>query len=171
MARCHRMQEQLTAWIDGELSPRRAERVRTHLATCPCCAVEAESLRAAVAWQRDALTRVVAVEPFNATPLRVQVQRMLADVDALPVEREWRWWLTPAVLASAAVAVGFSLLLWVAGGPETVLVPLGVESPPPAVSRQPDLFRDYTLIQHLDALENFDTVEAVPLDDDQAQRG
>ena len=76
------------------------------------------------------------------------------------------------VLASSAVAAAAVILALVfAGGPAAVLVPLGVESPPVAVKANPELFKDYPLIQHLDALENFDTVQSVPLDDDQTGQG
>ena len=51
-------------------------------------------------------------------------------------------------------------------------MPLGLESPPPAVVQHTELFKDYPLIERLDVLEHFDTVESVPLDDESAaQRG
>src|SRR5262249_41516280 len=78
------------------------------------------------------------------------------------------WFSHPLAQAAGAVAVAVGLTLVVAGGPKAVLIPLGVAPPPPAVRSHPDLFKDYSLIQHLDALENFDTVESEPLDDDQA---
>src|SRR5206468_3127715 len=82
---------------------------------------------------------------------------------------DWKWLLRPIPMALAAAALVVLMLVEVAGGPEDVLVPIGVKAPPPAVSHKPGLFRDYAIIEKLDALENFDTVEVEPLDDDQAE--
>lgn len=175
MASCRTVGDQLTAWIDGELSAGEDERVRTHLDGCASCVAEAKSLRAAIELQRPALARLAAVPDLDVSGISRRFRQTLA---ALPDEAtgswgHWRQWLLrPVAIAGAAMAAGVAALVLFAGGPEAVLVPLGVEPPPVAVSRQPDLFKDYTLIQHLDALENFDTVESTPLDDDQApQRG
>jgi hypothetical protein len=65
------------------------------------------------------------------------------------------------------IAVAAVLL---AVGPQMVLMPLGLESPPPAVAQHTGLFKDYPLIERLDVLEHFDTVESVPLDDEGASR-
>jgi hypothetical protein len=51
-----------------------------------------------------------------------------------------------------------------------VFISVGIESPPTAVVREPDLYTDYPLIQQLDALEHFDTVQSVPLDDEPASQ-
>lgn len=185
MAKCRVVQENLTAWIDGELSPRWDDRVRRHLTGCPGCAAAADGLRKSIEMQRQTLARVTAVADFDSATAWVHLQRALrapiagaewirngtAAASPPPV---WlavlRAWLTGRLaVAGAAMAVAAALLvLLVAGGPKAVLIPLGVTPPPVAVTRQPDLFKDYALIEELDALENFDTVESVPLDDDQA---
>ena len=59
MASCRAMQEKLTAWVDGELSPRWDARLRQHVAVCTACAAAAAAIRAAVAWQRRCLPEVV----------------------------------------------------------------------------------------------------------------
>ena len=172
MASCGTVQEHLTAWIDGELSPRWGKRVREHLAGCARCAAEADGLRASIALQRRVLTRLTAAD-VDVAMLQARFRRAV-DGDA-EVERHrslWNWLLRPVVLAPALATLAVIVLLSAAGGPTDVLVPLGVTPPPPAVRRAPDLFKDYTLIQHLDELRHFDTVESEPLDDEQdAQTG
>lgn len=171
MASCRAMQEKLTAWVDGELSPRWDARLRQHVAVCTACAAAAAAIRAAVAWQRRCLPEVVRPVGLDPALLRGRLRQALAAEPDVP-DRSWVWLLRPLAIGGAAVAVATAVLFFVAGGPGAVLIPLGVESPPAAVAREPDLFKDYQLIQHLDALENFDTVESIPLDDDQgAHRG
>ena len=45
---CEKVQENLSAYLDGELSPQEADAVRAHLESCEDCAAEAESLRSTV---------------------------------------------------------------------------------------------------------------------------
>jgi anti-sigma factor RsiW len=170
MTSCRAVRENLTAWIDGELLPRWTERVRQHLAGCAQCAIEAEGLRGSIALQRQVLPRVVA-GAVDTVALQARLRRAVAAAPE-PREHAWRWIFRPVVLAPAfAVLAALALFMFV-GGPTDVLVPLGVAPPPAAMRRAPELFKDYTLIQHLDALENFDTVESEPLDDEQdAQTG
>jgi anti-sigma factor RsiW len=178
MASCRVIRDNLTAWIDGELSSRWDDRVRTHLAACAACTTEADGLRQSIELQHRMLSQVTILPGFDPAPAWTRVQRALRAAardtqDTADAPGSWMavlrgWFGHPLALAGAAMAVGLILLLAVAGGPKAVLIPLGVAPPPVAVTSHPDLFKDYSLIQHLDALENFDTVESEPLDDDQA---
>jgi anti-sigma factor RsiW len=165
MARCWTIRRNLTAWIDGESPYRQAERIQRHLTTCATCSAEAERLRAAIRWQRQALPFLVAAENLDPGQLRMQLQRALAAEPAWSPPA-WKWLFRPVAITGAAVMIGIVLVFSLMGGPKAVLIPLGVEPPPLAVTREPDLFENYQLIQHLDVLENFDTVESEPLDDD-----
>ncbi len=167
MQSCRTIQENLTAWIDGELSARWNDRVGQHVQACSACAAETESLRAAIEWQRRTLVNAIVVEGLDPAVLQRRFERALRADDEATVERGWSWLWRPVAFASAAVAVAAGVLLFVAGGPQAILMPLGLEAPPAAVGLAPDLFRDYPLIQRLDFLEHFDTVESVPLDDEQ----
>ncbi len=167
MANCRAVRRELTAWCDGELSRRRAERITHHLAACAACAAEAESLRAAIGWQRQALPQIMAAGELDVVPLHAQLRRALA-ADREPRSQPWAWLFRPVAIAGAFAIVAIVVSLSLLGGPRAVLIPLGVESPPVAVTNEPELFENYQLIQQLDAMENFDTVESVPLDDDQA---
>jgi anti-sigma factor RsiW len=175
MPRCRTVRENLTAWIDGELSRRWTDKVSRHLDACAACAAEAQSLREAVGMQRHALAQVIVPHDFDPARVRAELRRALL---AQPAERAlssgWLPWsgvFRPVALAGALVTVAVTLVFLFAGGPRAILIPLGVESPPAVVNREPGLFKDYQLIEHLDALENFDTVESVPLDDDQTSQG
>jgi anti-sigma factor RsiW len=176
MPGCHNLSEDLTAWIEGQLLPRQHERIRLHIAHCVRCAREIDSLRAAIAWQQHALRAVTALDGVDTSVLKARLRHDLAK-DAASATPAWNlrhvWasmWGRLALAGAAAVVVAIVFLL--AGGPGMVLMPLGLESPPPAVAQQTELFKDYPLIERLDVLEHFDTVESVPLEDDSAsQRG
>jgi anti-sigma factor RsiW len=98
------VEDELTAFIDGELSPARHAQVAAHLETCAPC-------RSTEALLRGALAKVAQLPGVPPSPaLRRQV---LARVDALPpplrerlraLLRPWVW--APALgLAAAAVVV------------------------------------------------------------------
>jgi anti-sigma factor RsiW len=168
MVRCWSARRNLTGWLDGELPERQARRVSRHLGTCKPCSAEAEGLRAAVDWQRRVLPCLVTVGELDASRLRFELLSAVAAAPN-PTLPAWTPFFRPIAVAGAAALVGAILfLVSVLGGPNAVLIPLGVESPPVAVTREPDLFENYQLIQQLDVLENFDTVESEPLDDDQS---
>jgi anti-sigma factor RsiW len=176
MAGCNDFSEDLTAWIDGELPPSRRDHIRRHLAGCRHCSAEMESLHSVIAWHRHALGALTTAAGVDTMALRTRLRHaMAAEVDAGTLEWRWRdvWtsmWARLA-LAGAAVSVAVAVLL-LAGGPGMVLIPLGLEAPPPAVVQHTELFKDYPMIERLDVLEHFDTVESLPLDDEgAAQRG
>lgn len=169
MAGCVTVRKNLTMWIDGESSPRQAQRIQRHLTACRPCSAEAEHLRASIQWQSRALPAIVAVRDVDAQALRLKLQRALA-AESESRGSAWKWLLRPFAVAGVAVTLGLVLAFSLLGGPTAVLMPLGVEAPPVAVTREPELFENYQLIQALDALENFDTVESETLDDDQALR-
>ena len=170
MAGCRVVQRNLTAWLDGELTPRWAERVRRHVATCHACTAEADSLRAAIAQQQTGLARFTATADLDPSALGRRLQRLIAEEPSR--SQTWRWLFHPIAIAGAAAGAAIFVLFAVAGGPRAVLIPLGVAPPPVAVTRTTDLFKDYPIIEHLDAFENYDSVQSVTLDEDQeSQRG
>src|SRR5262249_9845294 len=113
-----------------------------------------------------------AANDYTVAPAWARLRGRLEESPEPPawVERLRTWVWRPIAVASAAAAMAMVALMVMAGGPTAVLIPIGAQSPPAGVRNQPGLFKDYTLIQQLDALENFDTVESEPLDDDQASR-
>jgi anti-sigma factor RsiW len=99
-------EEELTAYIDGELpAPRRAE-VETHLGTCSEC-------RSTEALLRRTLTQMAALPEFKPSPDTRRA--VLAKVDALPLplRERLRALLRPAVLVPSlglAAAVGLAIV-------------------------------------------------------------
>lgn len=92
----HRIEQQLSAYLDGELAPAEMAEVRAHLAGCETCRAELEELRAG----KDLLGRLRAIEPppgFEASLLARASQ---------PSRRSWLAWPRPAmVLAAASMAI------------------------------------------------------------------
>jgi len=174
MSRCQDFREDLTAWAEGQLPARQHERVSEHVTHCPHCGAEANRLRSAIAWQQHALRAVASLDGVDPLALSARLRRELtaAANDKAPawsLRDVWGTMLGRLALAGAAVSVAAVVLL-LAIGPGMVLMPLGLEAPPPAVTQQTDFFKDYPLIERLDVLEHFDTVESVPLDDDSASQ-
>lgn len=100
------VEDELTAFVDGELSAVETARVRGHLASCAGC-------RSTEALLRRTVTELSALPEFEpSSGLR---RRVLARVDALP--RPWpermRGWLRPGVLAPAGMALAAAALLLV----------------------------------------------------------
>jgi anti-sigma factor RsiW len=165
MSACAAARENLTAWLDGELSERQARSIDQHVEACAGCAAVLHQLRTAVAVQRLALPRVAVTEAIDTERLWRRLHAAVLD-EPDGQHSLWTWLWRPFALASLAATAMLVGFLIVAGGPRAVLLPLGVVAPPPDVAQRPDLFKDYRLIEQLDALENFDTVETVPLEDD-----
>ena len=88
-------EEDLTAYVDGELPPARREEVTAHLDTCAGCRSTHALLRHTVA----RLAELPAYEPSSATRRAV-----MAKLDALPVPwwKRLRKWLRPVVLVPSA---------------------------------------------------------------------
>jgi predicted anti-sigma-YlaC factor YlaD len=174
MSDCQDFREELTAWVEGQLPARQHERISEHVTHCPQCAVEADSLRSAIAWQRRALRAVVSLDAVDPLALSARLRRQLSAAadDRAPawILRDL-WTTTVGRLALAGAAVSVAALVFLLEiGPGMVLIPLGLEAPPAAVARRTEFFKDYPMIERLDVLEHFDTVESVPLDDDSASQ-
>jgi anti-sigma factor RsiW len=162
MPSCDSVRKELTAWVDGELSPRREEQVRRHLRSCPVCGAEAKAMRTAVEQQQQGLRRLDVAGDTDVPALYESLRRRLAQTRPRPP-----WWtlhLNPGrVVSAVAVAAAALTLAWMAGGTDAILIPLGLETPPPALAGQAELFKDYAVIQHLEVLESLDEKESVPV--------
>lgn len=171
MSHCDSIRENLTAWIDGELPPSERQHLGAHLDSCQACSTEADALRQAITWQEQTLPKGLLEAPVDVDALRIGLRRQLVAIhereESTPV-RSWSWLLRPLVMATAAVAVALFVLVWKVGEPEPLLVSLGVEPAPEEVVKKPEMFRYLDVIQNLEALEHFDAVEAVSLEDERA---
>jgi anti-sigma factor RsiW len=143
----------LTALIDGELRAGRAERVRAHLEGCARCAAERAASERSVAEQRRCLAASAGGEVAAVDRMFAAVRRRMIAEEPEPVPHRVRLGLAGAALAGAL------LVLAVARFSRPALIAFGLEQPPKAVAEKPELFLDYSLFEHLDELEHFDTVE------------
>lgn len=101
--RCERTVSQISAWIDGDLSPRRARRVADHVAGCAECGRVARDLRRL----RDLHRELPDHEPPAAL-----LQQVLTTVAAEGrAARSARTWLWPAVVAAAVTVIVGALLV------------------------------------------------------------
>lgn len=155
---CWWFRRDLTALVDGELRSARAAGVRFHLARCQRCAALQEEIARCVAQQRRVLALVGETAGVNTEQLGRSLQARL-DEDRIGSHR----WGLASRLAVAAAAGGLAIFISLRAL-DSVLIAAGVADPPPVVAEKPDLFRDYALFEHLDALEHFETVQAVPLE-------
>ncbi len=153
----------MTAFADGALQPRRAARLNAHVRVCAACHAELREIERTIAMQKAALQAPLPeLSPEFELRLRQRLQELRRS-DAYPT---WAARIWKPALAAGLAAAGVLLAAAPLGGPSAVLVPLGIAPPPPKVAREPELFRDYPIIEHLDELENFDTVQAIPLEDE-----
>lgn len=146
----------LTAALDGELAPPRAQAFEAHLGRCGPCSQSWALLRGAVA-QLDRLPA-----PVASPRVRAAVLSRIAEPAA---PSGWRRLLAARVwgpsLAAAALAV---LLLWVwpSAAPETLWTPARME-----LAANLEVLEDLELMgieseEDLELLAQLDTVEAMP---------
>jgi len=172
MTQCESVPASLTAWIDGELTAAEGQNVAQHIAGCSSCAAVAESLRSAIAWQTQTMPARLLESPVDVAALRLGLRRQLNaqrrhEEEAAP--RTWGWlFLRPVAMAAAGLALTLLVVVWRAGEPESLLVSVGVEAPPAEVATHPDMFKYLDVIENLEALEHFEAVQAVRLEDERA---
>ena len=150
------VEDDLTAYLDGELSVVEAARVRTHLASCPDCRATEMLLRRTL----SELDTLPAFEP--SVGLR---RRVLSEVEALP--HPWRGrlrtWFRPALLAPVAgVALAAAVALVATGRFDSRSNPVarGTEL---AVAENYDLLNDYEVVglspEDLEVVEQLDQLK------------
>jgi len=112
--------ERLSAYLDGELTPQERSVVERHLAGCPDCQWNLETLRQTVQWTRELPT--LAVPRVFTIPLPARPQRA----------PRWRWSLP--LLQGATALVALLLVVVVAGD---LLLGGALPLPGAAVMEQP----------------------------------
>ena len=106
--RCRKVVEQLSAFLDSELSPRQAEQIQAHLNSCPACRKEREGLARTIAAVKDL--------PTLAAPMDLR-DRVMAEIKAAPAkiapvlrDRAPAWRVLWPAAAAILLAVGIMLL-------------------------------------------------------------
>ena len=133
---CEKIQQELVAYLDGELGKAAADEVRKHLERCPACKLEAERLSAAGGFF-DKLGEIEPARDFTA-----RVMRRALNAPAQPATARLRMLRRFAPVAAAA-AILFVLTLWLVApsiGPG--LTPVEEE-----------------IVQNLEVLENLELLE------------
>ena len=98
---CKQCAEDLTAFLDGELSAADSERVRSHLGSCPSCSHELGSLQETANFV-ETHTRTLELRPGSWNLVRARITTENAPAPS----RFWipnRWRLAMGALALAAV--------------------------------------------------------------------
>jgi anti-sigma factor RsiW len=165
---CGWIEPEITALADAELPAWRAALVRRHLRSCAACAERQTEVERSVAAQRRALPQVLHGVCPPADLMLAEVHRRLRRAEPEPQVRRVSAMRPRLVWASAAGVIVFVLALRLLN---PVWIVLGIESPPPVLEEQPDLFRDYQLFEHLDAIENLDRIPQGEGPDSGSQRG
>jgi anti-sigma factor RsiW len=149
------VEEELTAYVDGELSAVEAARVRGHLTSCADCRSTETLLRRTV----SELSTLPAFEPSPG--LR---RRVLAEVESLP--RPWpervRAWFRPGVVAPAGMALAAAAVLVVVLGQRSTMGG-GEQGTALAVAEHYELLADYEVVglspEDLDVVEHLDQLQ------------
>lgn len=100
----HLRDSEIQAFIDGELSPRQANRVEQHLQQCPACAARVEEQRARIQLVRSAWGSLSCPE---IKPLRFPTQTIRANQNTAstsPLNRN-RWLRIASSVAAVMVLV------------------------------------------------------------------
>jgi len=105
---CHEIEKELSAYLDGELPPKEADRVREHIAKCPACARELERLRRVIETMRE-LPAVPAPKGLKEKILDELVASETGREKPAGASRMRMLWPTAAAVAVAA------LLAWYGG--------------------------------------------------------
>ncbi len=147
------LESELTAYLDGELSPQRTTAVRAHLAGCAACRSTEALLRSAVV----TLDGLPAFEP--SVGLRRAVMQRLDTAPSALGERLRRWLRPSVFLPSAAVLVSAGVVaVLLASGSLGHRLPAELRDAQALdVAMNYDVLRDYDVL----GVDNPDDVEVV----------
>jgi len=109
---CYRTRRRIGAYLDGALDGRESDVTAAHLATCPRCHTDLDTLRQLSAMLRRGVPTPVSLEwPGFWEGIRRRIEDDREELLA-PPQPAW-WWRPRLVVGTAAVlAVVASLILW-----------------------------------------------------------
>lgn len=158
--------DDLSAWLDGELPPERAEEIRRLAETDPLWRQEAAGLRAVDA----ALDNLPASPPPNAALadriLAAASEARPGDTKLRPVLRLAAW-LAPVAALAACVLLAMHFMVAPSSTPAgpDVRQAVSVEADDPAVLDLPEVDRfaveNWDFVRDIDVVENLDTLQAI----------
>ncbi len=143
------LESDLTAYLDGALSPERVALVEEHLTACAECRARKEQLAGAL--------QLLASLPAPPEPSPDFARRFYARLDAEPAPRP--------TLAEVFRRLRWRYLVPLAGGVATMVVVIGTASHYRAeqanLARGLDLYENYELVAGIDAVDSPEDVEVV----------
>ncbi len=160
--RCQRVQKNLPAYHDGELSPRVRAQIFAHLKGCALCAQE-EALLSQVEGLLLKMPRITPSAEFAQTFWR-RLEREGDLEEEIPLLRRWqrlaeRWSWTPALAAVTAA------LLLIVVSAYLVLSPQSERSRAPSAPglprqlvEQPDFFLNYRILADMEKFAELESV-------------
>lgn len=102
--RCRVIQRELVAYLDGELSPRKAKRVARHLKSCTGCVVERDALD----WVRG-MVGDLAWPSLEESAQRLALARIKQSIGERSSRGALRRWRLPVLAASVGAAM---IVIW-----------------------------------------------------------
>lgn len=137
----------LIAHLTGELGPAERAEVEAHLARCPACRTERETLAGLLDDLRTSAPRAPDV-PWG----RWQAE-LRARLGARPP-----WWRRPLPVAVAAGLAGLLLVVAWLGGPDEAPRPELTAIEEATLGGRLDLLSQYPLLEHLELLEDLELI-------------
>ncbi len=155
---CLKVKENVSAFLDGELSAQERQHVGGHLRLCSLCKKEYEHLTGAVAIMRE-WHGISPSETFDRQfqkKLQKQRRRLRRGRGRIPAFIQH----LPAPYR-LALATAMSLLLIVLGGLLLIPKPTYLNPYEIGLARNLDLLQNFEVIRYRDGLENFDIINAM----------
>ena len=152
----------LTAYLDQELSPARAQEVTAHLRTCASCAPALALLRHTV----GRLSEVAVFEP--SAQLRRSVLNAIANEPAGAWEAlKRRWWMTRLLVPTLAGATALGVVLLVTHQSNQRLANEMAETESIELAANLEVVRDLDVLgveqpDDVEVVANLDDLEAMP---------
>jgi anti-sigma factor RsiW len=104
---CKQCAEDLTAFLDGELSRTDSEQIQSHLRACASCSEESESLRKSAAFiESHSRELIPSAESWNLVRARIH-ERAVVPARRFPTFNRFRWALA-AIALIAVFALGYT---------------------------------------------------------------
>jgi anti-sigma factor RsiW len=164
--RCHDVEKNLSAHLDGELEAEQSQRIAAHLEGCASCRGQAQAFGLLDDAIGAALPQPEPSAGFDAAFRgKLEAARLDQARASQAVSRKRRWFSWP-LFAGAAATVAATVLAVVLIGKEPTTQPLPrhrtLASAQPVsdldLAQNLDLLKNYPVVEKLDTLEDFDAI-------------
>jgi anti-sigma factor RsiW len=156
---CRSIEADLTAYVDGELAGWRAAWIRRHLNRCSVCAGQVRSIERSVAVQRRLLAAYAGAQRVDADEIWGRMRHRLKEPLIAGAPRQRLRWAPSTRLVLAAATACAVAAVFLSRVLDPWLIAVGIEDPPRVLAEKPELFLEYRLFEHLEAIERIDLPE------------